>query len=377
MIHLISAHNCLAFNVYETNWSGSSYYVFTNVIMASSSSTDISEPYKKHLTDIKSSAVYDKWWGRYLEYAKVRNVDIKDITTFMNWMCSMKQTDGFAPSTVISAASCVNSKIKVDFNKNFMDHMLVKDIIRKLHKESAPTQASVFTAEQIEQFILNAPETMAYKILKIITMTAIQGALRVSEIVNLEYDDIIFLNNGSMSVRIKTSKTDTVGKGHTFIVTPNCNSRLCLVMRMKSYMDLLVPKTGRLFRSATKSEKVGKQPIGINTMGSVPRKIAEFLQLPNVAEYSGHSFRRTSATVLSEKGIGLVELKQHGRWKSTSVCERYVENTICKKMKTSDMIQNSGITQNNGKQSEQLIGGEATTFANCSFVNCNINLVNN
>ena len=112
---------------------------------------------------------------------------------------------------------------------------------------------------------------------------------------------------------------------------------------MKTCMDLLDPKTGRLFRSATKSGKVGRQPIGINTMGAIPRKIAEFLQLANIAEYSGHSFPRTSATVLSEKGIGLVELKQHGRWKSTSVCERYVNNTICKKMKKAcDMIQNNG-----------------------------------
>ena len=39
---------------------------------------------------------------------------------------------------------------------------------------------------------------------------------------------------------------------------------------------------------------------------------------------------------ISGKGICLVELKQHGRWKST-VCERYVSNTICKKMKTTDM----------------------------------------
>ena len=44
--------------------------------------------------------------------------------------------------------------------------------------------------------------------------------------------------------------------------------------------------------------------------------------------------------MLSEKGIDLVELKQHGRWKGMSVCERCVNNTIGKKMKTSDMVNN-------------------------------------
>ena len=48
----------------------------------------------------------------------------------------------------------------------------------------------------------------------------------------------------------------------------------------------------------------------------------------------------------------------------------YVNKTIGK-MKTSDMI------HNNGKQSEELASREASTFANCLFVSCNINLVNN
>ena len=49
-----------------------------------------------------------------------------------------------------------------------MDHKLVKDIIEKQHKESAPKQASVFIMEQTENFVLNAPETMDYEIKKIL-----------------------------------------------------------------------------------------------------------------------------------------------------------------------------------------------------------------
>ena len=106
---------------------------------------------------------------------------------------------------------------------------------------------------------------MDCKIEKIVALTAIQGALRVSRIVNLEYKGITLLNNGNMSIHIMSSKTDQAGRGYTFVVTPNCNSLLCLVAQIKSYVDLLDPKTGRLFRSAAKSEKVNRQLIGINT----------------------------------------------------------------------------------------------------------------
>ena len=58
--------------------------------------------------------MYDKWWRRYNEYAEVRNVDIKDITNFHE-LNVLYEANGWL----------------VDFDKNFMDHMLVKDIIKK------------------------------------------------------------------------------------------------------------------------------------------------------------------------------------------------------------------------------------------------------
>ena len=51
------------------------------------------------------------------------------------------------------------------------------------------------------------------------------------------------------------------------------------------------------------------------------------------------------------------------------MCERYIENTVSKKMKTSDMIQN--------RKTEKTQGIATEVFHNCSFNNCNINLVNN
>ena len=88
-------------------------------------------------------------------------------------------------------------------------------------------------------FVLNAPETLDIRIKKIAALVAIQGTLRISEVVNIGYDDVTFLNNGSMSIRIKCSKTDQAGKGHSFIITPNVNAQLCAVLRMRTYMELI------------------------------------------------------------------------------------------------------------------------------------------
>lgn len=81
-----------------------------------------------------------------------------------------------------------------------------------------------------------------------------------------------------------------------------------------------------------------KQHVGINTIGSVPTKIAQFLNLQNPASYTGHCFRRTSATLLADAGGDIVSLKRHGGWKSTSVAEGYLEDSIQNKLQVASKI---------------------------------------
>ena len=188
---------------------------------------------------------------------------------------------------------------------------------------------------------------------------------------NLEEDDITEITNGTMSVRVKAYKTDPSGKGHTFIVTPKPNPKLCAVTRMRNCMKLTTTttkKVNRLFRSISKNGKKSDIPIGVNKIGTMPKTTVKFLKLPDADTFTGHSFRRTSATILSESGIGLVGLKQHGRWKSTNVAERYVNNTNSSKTSVSNMIQNiDSITKTTS--------GKAEIFHNCSFANCTINIL--
>jgi Phage integrase family. len=84
--------------------------------------------------------------------------------------------------------------------------------------------------------------------------------------------------------------------------------------------------------------KCTRQLVGINKLGNMPRKIATFLKLPNAAHYTGHCFRRTSATILVDSGADITTLKRHGGWKSTSVAEGYIDNSLKHKMDVANKI---------------------------------------
>jgi len=60
--------------------------------------------------------------------------------------------------------------------------------------------------------------------------------------------------------------------------------------------------------------------------------------LSNPEEYTGHSFRCSSATLLADSGADLSVLKSHGGWRSNTAAEGYVEDSIANKINISHKI---------------------------------------
>lgn len=85
-----------------------------------------------------------------------------------------------------------------------------------------------------------------------------------------------------------------------------------------------------------------RQVIGKNKLSKMPQEIPEFLKLSNPECYTGHSFRRSSATLLADAGADLITIKQYGGWKSSNVAEGYIENSTTRKRKVGNLI-TSGI----------------------------------
>lgn len=102
--------------------------------------------------------------------------------------------------------------------------------------------------------------------------------------------------------------------------------------KVKKYM-LLRPEgdfTDRFFIHF-QNNKCTRQPIGRHKIGEIPSLIANYLELPNAAKYTGHCYRRTSANLLVESGANSQMLKQFGRWRSDIVAQGYIEDSLFNK----------------------------------------------
>ncbi|CAK1587693.1 unnamed protein product [Parnassius mnemosyne] len=111
---------------------------------------------------------------------------------------------------------------------------------------------------------------------------------------------------------------------------------------MQKYMNQRSQKakTDRFFQNYQKG-KCTAQAIGINKSGNMPKEIATFLSLPDAEYYTGHSFRRTSATLLADSGANLTSLKRLGDWKSDKIAEGYIADSLNNKLETGKKITQS------------------------------------
>ncbi|XP_074109019.1 uncharacterized protein LOC141533835 [Cotesia typhae] len=131
-------------------------------------------------------------------------------------------------------------------------------------------------------------------------------------------------------VQIPDTKT---GRPRSFVVTNE------FYTIYKKYAKLRPTKLAtKRFFIGYRNGQCTTQNIGINTFGSMPQKVAKFLKLANPETYTGHSFRRTSTTLLADFGADLLTIKRHGGWKSSAVAEGYIENSVGNKKRIGQRI---------------------------------------
>ena len=121
--------------------------------------------------------------------------------------------------------------------------------------------------------------------------------------------------------------------------------------------------------------KCTRQVVGINKFGRMATEIASFLKLPNPSEYTGHCFRRSSATILVNAGEDLLTLKRHGGWRSSGVAEGYVDDSIANKLKIANKIEKS-VSQTSTSLSQHEIQ-ESETSPPAPVPSCSRNITEN
>ena len=146
---------------------------------------------------------------------------------------------------------------------------------------------------------------------KALILIGFSGGFRRSELVNIDCDDLEFVNEG-VKIFIKRSKTDQSGEGMIKAIPYFDNKKYCPVTKLKDWIEFLEIKDGKIFKMSDKSVSlIIKKYISLS--GLDPNK------------YGGHSLRSGFATSAAEFGAEERNIMAMTGHKTTQMVRRYIQ----------------------------------------------------
>jgi integrase len=184
-------------------------------------------------------------------------------------------------------------------------------------------QARGLTWAEIELFLSVEPRNLRDIRDRALVAVAYDTMCRREELVSLLVEDIAEAGDGSGSILIRRSKTDTTGEGATAYLSA---FTIGLISQWINESGLKAgPMFVRVHGAAGVAESLTPQVVT-----SVFRKVGQWIGLPREEweRISGHSARVGAAQDLLALNIDLSSVMQAGRWKDTRMPMRYGERVL-------------------------------------------------
>lgn len=206
-------------------------------------------------------------------------------------------------------------------------HPLVKKTLSGiLHVHGKPPEkAPPLSVEQLKVLVhyLSLNDELSHYRNTALLQVGFFGAFRRSELVAIRWEHVRFVPQG-VEILIPRSKTDQTGEGN-FCAIPYGNSTLCPVTALHRWQKKLGITSGPVFRQILKGSKITERSISSNSVNKIIKNLAIACQLPQAAQYSGHSLRRGFATSASQKGASFGSIMRQGRWRHEGTVHGYIE----------------------------------------------------
>ena len=146
---------------------------------------------------------------------------------------------------------------------------------------------------------------------KALVLIGFAGGFRRSELVDIEYEDIEFVEEG-VKIFVKRSKTDQSGEGLTKAIPYFDNINFCPVKTLNKWVVEAEIKEGKIFNISDKS------------VALIIKKYANYAGLDS-HRYAGHSLRSGFATSTAESGAEERNIMAMTGHKSTEMVRRYIK----------------------------------------------------
>ncbi|XP_073941147.1 uncharacterized protein [Choristoneura fumiferana] len=275
----------------------------------------------------KSRYKYLKAYDNFIKWRASKRVKSFSESVLLVYFQELSKT--LQPSTLWSVYSMLKATMSIKNNVQINLYTKLTTFLKRFAEGHKSKKSKVLTAQNIETFLNEAPD-YHFLLLKVVLVFGLSGACRGKELLTLTVDNIQKHSDELLLVTLPDTKNK---QDRSFIIREEYKKIV------DKYQELRpTDMTNNRFFIQYHNGKCTRQVIGKNKLSSIPREIASFLNLPSPEMYTGHCFRRTSATLLADSGADLTLIKRHGGWKSSTVAEGYIEESVENKSKISSKL---------------------------------------
>jgi site-specific recombinase XerD len=198
---------------------------------------------------------------------------------------------------------------------------IVKAVLAGIRRSgrTAVTRKAPATVETMRAIIAEMPSDLRGIRDRALLLIGFAGALRRSELVALDVEDIEECAEG-LFLHIKRSKTDQEGAGD--LVSVPYGSRLRPVCALKAWLEAAVVSDGPIFRPIRKGGKIEAQRLTDRSVANIIKARAEAVGF-DPAIFSGHSLRSGFVTSALQAGADVLRVMDVTRHQQVNTLKIY------------------------------------------------------
>jgi len=196
----------------------------------------------------------------------------------------------------------------------------MKGIRRTLGAAQTPKDALL--TEDIRAMMKGLPEGLSDLRDRALLLVGFAGALRRSELVGLDVEDVSFEQEG-MVLTLRRSKTDQEGQGQTIAIPHGRHAATCPVQALQEWLAAAGIAAGPIFRAVDRHGNIAAARLSDRAVANIVKRAAAAAGL-DPADYAGHSLRSGMATAAARAGASERSIMNQTRHRSVAMVRRYI-----------------------------------------------------
>lgn len=202
----------------------------------------------------------------------------------------------------------------------------VREVARGIRRTmgTAVDEAAPATIGDVRKMVACLPDTLAGTRDRVALLVGFAGALRRSELVGLDVEDLTRRDEG-MTALVRRSKSDQEAAGRKIALPFGTDEHTCPARAIDAWLDATEIESGPLLRSIDRHGNVGEGRLSSQSITAIIRSAATGAGL-DASRYSGHSLRAGFATTAAAAGASERQIAAQTGHKSMEVLRRYVRH---------------------------------------------------